>query len=508
VQPLETEFGRKRVIDQSSCNKDFSCLDGFCPALVTVHGAKLRKAEVKNQQDFPDLAWPSIPAIGAKPYGILVTGVGGTGVVTIGAILGMAAHLEGKGCGSIDMAGLAQKGGAVYSHVKIGARPEDIHAIRVAAGEADLVLGCDLVVSGTKKVLAAVRGDETGFVVNTAEIFPGDFTHNPDFSLHPERIKQAIREAAGKGVSFIDATGIATALLGNSIAANMFMLGYAWQKGLVPLDDTSLLHAIALNGEAVEMNQAAFLWGRREAANSSAVEAVAAPLRRSTSTQIQSRSLDELIERRAAFLTDYQDEAYAKRYLTLVKRVDETERARMPGRHDLAEAAARYYFKLLAIKDEYEVGRLYSDGSFAKQIAAAFEGEPRLEFHLAPPVLGRKNEKGEAVKSSVGPWIMPIFRFLAGLKGLRGTVFDIFGYTKERRVERKLIRHYEILIEEILANLSSGNHAIAVSLASIPEKIRGYGHVKTRHLKAAKAEEQGLLEQFRAGPAPVKLAAE
>jgi indolepyruvate ferredoxin oxidoreductase len=508
VQPLETEFGRKRVIDQSSCNKDFSCLDGFCPALVTVHDARPRKAEIKREQDFPDLARPLVPAIGGKPYGILVTGVGGTGVVTIGAILGMASHLEGKGCGSIDMAGLAQKGGAVYSHVKIGARPEDIHAIRVAAGEADLVLGCDLVVSGTKKVLAAVRRNETGFVVNTAEIFPGDFTHNPDFSLHPERIKQAIRETAGAGVSFLDATGIATALLGNSIAANMFMLGYAWQKGLVPLDDSSLLHAIALNGEAVPMNQAAFLWGRREAANSAAVEAVAAPLRRSTATQAQSRSLDELIDKRTAFLTAYQDEAYAKRYLNLVKHIDETERARMPGRHDLAEAAARYYFKLLAIKDEYEVARLYSDGSFAQQIAAAFEGKPRLEFHLAPPVLGRKNEKGEAVKSSFGPWVMPLFRFLAGLKELRGTIFDIFGYTKDRRIERKLIMDYEILIEDVLANLSPANHAIAVALASIPEKIRGYGHVKMQHLKAAKAEEQGLLEQFRAGPAPVKLAAE
>jgi len=508
VQPLETEFGRKRVIDQSSCNKDFSCLDGFCPALVTVHGARPRKAEIKQQQDFPGLPRPLVRAIGAKPCGILVTGVGGTGVVTIGAILGMAAHLEGKGCGSIDMAGLAQKGGAVYSHVKIGAKPGDIHAIRVAAGEADLVLGCDLVVSGTKKVLAAVRKDETGVVVNTAEIFPGDFTHDPDFSLHPEGIKRAIRQAAGEHVNFIDATGIATALLGNSIAANMFMLGYAWQKGLVPLDDASLLHAIALNGEAVEMNQAAFLWGRREAANSAAVEDIAAPLRRTTATQRKSRSLEELIERRVSFLTAYQDKAYAKRYLTYVKHVDEVERARVPGRHDLAEAAARYYFKLLAIKDEYEVARLYSDGSFAKQIGASFEGDPRLEFHLAPPFLGRKNAQGEAFKSSFGPWIMPAFRLLAALKGLRGTPFDVFSYPKERRIERKLIMDYEILIEEILANLSPDNHAIAVALASIPEKIRGYGHVKTKHLKAAKAEEQGLLEQFRTGPAPVKLAAE
>jgi indolepyruvate ferredoxin oxidoreductase len=508
VQPLETEFGRKRVIDQSNCNKDFSCLDGFCPALVTVHGARPKKASVNKRHDFEDVPRPLVPAIGAKPYGILVTGVGGTGVVTIAAILGMAAHLEGKGCGSIDMAGLAQKGGAVFSHVKIGARPQDIHAIRVAAGEADLILGCDLIVSATKKVLAAVRKNETGVVVNTAEIFPGEFTHNPDFSFHSERIKRAICEAAGQGVHFIDATGIATALLGNSIAANMFMLGYAWQKGLVPLDDSSLLRAIALNKEAVEMNQAAFLWGRREAVNSAAVEAIAAPLRKQTATQHLSRSLGELIERRTAYLTAYQNEAYAKRYLALVRRVEEVERTRVPGKQDLTEAAARYYFKLLAIKDEYEVARLYSDGSFAKQIAAAFEGEPQLEFHLAPPVLGRKNAQGEPVKSSFGSWVMPVFRLLASLKGLRGTPFDIFGYTKERRLERKLIGDYEILIEEILKNLTPDSHATAVVLASIPEKIRGFGHVKMRHFQAAKAEEQSLLQHFRAGPAQVKLAAE
>ncbi len=508
VQPLETEFGRKRIIDQSSCNKDYSCLEGFCPALVTVHGARPRKASVNFEHDFEELPRPEVPPIGAKPYGILVTGVGGTGVVTIAAILGMAAHLEAKGSGSIDMAGLAQKGGAVFSHVKIGAKPEDIHAIRVAAGEADLILGCDLVVSGTKRVLAAVRKDETGVVVNTAEIYPGEFTHHPDYSLHSKRIKRAIRETAGRRVHFVDATGTAAALLGNSIAANMFMLGYAWQKGLIPLEESSLLHAIELNGEAVKVNQAAFLWGRREAVNPAAVEAIALPLRKPSPTQQLSRSLEEVIERRVIFLTAYHDAAYANRYLALVKRVEEAERARVPGRHHLTEAAARYYFKLLAIKDEYEVARLYSDGTFAKELAAAFEGDLRLEFHLAPPILGRKNAQGELVKTSFGPWMMRAFRLLSKLKWLRGTPFDIFGYTKERRIERKLIAGYECMIEEILHSLAPENHALAVALASIPEKIRGYGHVKTRHLEAAKAEEQNLLEQFRAGPAPVKLAAE
>ncbi|HXW72017.1 MAG TPA: indolepyruvate ferredoxin oxidoreductase family protein [Methylocella sp.] len=508
VQPLETEFGRKRMIDQSSCNKDFSCLDGFCPALVAVYDAVPRKAALATGRDLPSLPQPVIPAIGNKPYGILITGVGGTGVVTIGAILGMAAHLEGKGCGSIDMAGLAQKGGAVYSHVKIGVRPEDIHAIRVAAGEADLVLGCDLVVSGTKRVLAAVRRNETGFIVNTAEIFPGDFTHNPDFSLNAKRIKNAVKESAGGRVSFIDATGIATALLGNSIAANMFMLGFAWQKGLVPLEDASILRAIELNGEAIEMNQAAFTWGRRQAADASQVEAIAEPLRRKSASGGISQSLGEMVQKRVAFLSAYQNRAYAQHYEELVRRAERYERASVPGSDELAKAVARAYFKLLAIKDEYEVARLYTDGTFAKEISAAFEGEPRLEFYLAPPAFARKNEKGEPRKYRFGPWVTPVFRALARLKVLRGTVFDIFGYLHERRVERLLINDYESLLEELIAHLAPCNHALAVALASLPEKIRGFGHVKMRNLESVKAEQQILLEQFRAAPAVMKLAAE
>jgi indolepyruvate ferredoxin oxidoreductase len=508
IQPVETEFGRKRWIDQSSCNKDFSCLDGFCPALVAVAGARPRTATPAEARDFPTLPRPTIPRIGMKPYGILVTGVGGTGVVTIGAILGMAAHLEGKGCGSIDMAGLAQKGGTVLSHVKIGARPEDVHAIRVAAGEADLVLGCDLVVSGTRKVLAAIRKDETGVVVNTAEIYPGNFTHDADYTLPTERIEQAIQKAAGAKVCFVDATGVATALLGNSIAANMFMLGYAWQKGFVPLEDSSILRAIELNHEATEMNRRAFLWGRREAVDSAAVEAIVAPLRRPIPGQDIARTLEERIARRVAFLRDYQNEAYASRYRHLVARIAEVETAKVPGRAELTDAVARYLFKLMAIKDEYEVARLYTDGSFARQLAASFEGDLKLTYYLAPPILGRKNASGEPIKSGFGGWVLPLFRLLAALKGLRGTAFDIFGYTKDRRLERKLLVDYEKLVAELGAKLRPDTHAVAVALASIPEKIRGFGHVKLRHVEAAKAEQQALLEQFRAEPPPVKLAAE
>ncbi len=511
IQPLETEFGRKRTIDQSSCNKDFSCLEGFCPSFVTVHGARPKKVEMRlriEDDGFPALPEPRLPSLTHRPYGILVTGVGGTGVVTIGALLGMAAHIEGKGSGSIDMAGLAQKGGAVYSHVKIAPRPEDIHAIRVAAGEADLILGCDLVVSGTRKVLAAVRHGETGVVVNTGEIYPGDFTRNADFTLPTERIKRAINEAAGDGAVFCDASGIATALLGNSIAGNMFMLGFAYQRGLVPLGEVALLKAIELNGEAVEMNKRAFLWGRLEAFASDRVEALVAPLRNPTAARHVSQTFDELVARREKFLEAYQNTSYAARYATIVRRVAAAETGKTPGRRELADAAARYLFKLMAVKDEYEVARLFADGSFAKQLAATFEGDLRLEFHLAPPIFGRKNAKGEPLKSAFGPWMMRVFKLLAMLKGLRGTRFDIFRHSQERAAERKLLADYEALIDEVLAKLDAENHALAVALLSLPEKIRGFGHVKLRHIAAAKAEEAELLAQFRAGPKAVKLAAE
>ncbi|MBV8565078.1 MAG: indolepyruvate ferredoxin oxidoreductase family protein [Methylobacteriaceae bacterium] len=518
VQPIETEFGRKRVIDQSSCNKDYSCLNGFCPSFVTVHGARPKKVGAAARTAARTrpagaaeflLPEPEKPVLGSTPYGIIVTGVGGTGVVTIGAILGMAAHLEGKGCGMIDMAGLAQKGGAVYSHVKLALAPGDIHAIRVAAGDADLILGCDLVVSGTKRVLAAVRKGETGVLVNTAEIYPGDFTRNADFSLPSERIKRAIRQAAGEGAHFVDASGIATALLGNSIAANMFMLGHAYQRGLVPLGAAAIRRAIELNGEAVEMNLSAFEWGRRMAADPQAVEAAVAPLKAPTAVHHLSQTLDEIVERRIRFLTAYQNQAYADRYKAAVGRVRAAETAKVPGSSSLTEAVARYLFKLMAYKDEYEVARLYTDGTFAAQVAAAFEGDLRFEFHLAPPILGRQDRHtGLPKKMRFGPWMMRAFGFLAKLKGLRGTPLDIFGYSEDRRLERRLISDYEALIDELSADLSPTNCAVAVALASIPEKIRGYGYVKRRQLAAAKAEEAELLAQYRAGTPAMKVAAE
>jgi indolepyruvate ferredoxin oxidoreductase len=512
VQPLDTEFGRKRRIDQSSCNKDFSCVEGFCPSFVTVHGAKIRKAEAlaSGGAPAPLPPEPELPSVERETWACIVTGVGGTGVVTIGAIIGMAAHLEGKGCGMIDMAGLAQKGGSVYSHVKVARSPEAINAIRVSAGQASLILGGDLVVSGTRKVLAAVKQGKTLFVANTAEVFGGEFTRNADFSLPVERLKRAILSAAGRDrVAFVDATGLATALFGNSIAANMFLLGFAQQKGGVPLGSAAIERAIALNGEAVAMNVEAFRWGRRAAHDLASVEALVAAARKPTGSRQLSETLQEMVDRRAGFLTDYQDASYAHRYRVAVARIQKAEMERTPGRSELTESVARYLFKLMAYKDEYEVARLYTDGNFRRQLEREFEGDIRLEFHLAPPFMGRKDAQGHPVKTTFGPWMLNAFALLAKLKRLRGTPLDPFGRTEERRTERRLIGEYEGLIDYVAARLNPANHTVAVALAGLPEKIRGYGHVKERHLAAAEKERAELLRQFDApAPSPLAVAAE
>jgi indolepyruvate ferredoxin oxidoreductase len=508
VQPLETEFGRKRTIDQSACNKDFSCLKGFCPSFVTVEGAKLRRGQgVELPADA--LPSPALPAID-KTFSMIVTGIGGTGIVTIGAILGMAAHLEGKGVGIIDMAGLAQKGGAVASHIRFANKPEDIHAIRVGARSADLVLGGDMVVAGGKKVLAAVKPGTTSMVINLAEVLPGEFTRNPEFSLPTERLKRTITGLAGAAhTHFVDASKLSTALLGQSLGANMFMLGYAYQLGTLPISAESIEKAIEMNGEAVAMNHAAFRWGRRAAIDLAAVEALARPAAVDPVRQV-SKSLDEMVARRVEFLTAYQNAAYAERYRRRVAAAKAAEATKAPGLSGFAEAVARYLFKLMAYKDEYEVARLYADPAFLTQVKNEVDGDNlRFTFHLAPPLLARRNKTtGEPRKMSFGPWMMKVFEVLAKLKVLRGTALDPFGYTAERRTERQLVRDYETLLDEAIAGLTPDNHHLAVGLAVIPEKIRGFGPVKMRHLKAAKADETALLEQFRAGAVTMLKAAE
>src|SRR5215510_7811943 len=512
VQPLETEWGRKRTIDQSSCNKDYSCLKGFCPSFVTVNGAKLKKGEaLAEPKDWLALPAPDVPLLN-HPYGIIVTGIGGTGIVTVGAIVGMAAHLEGKGVGIIDMAGLAQKGGAVSSHIRIANTPSDIHAIRVAAGGADLVLGGDIVVVGAKKVLGAMKTGITRVIVNTAEFLPGDFTRNADFSLPTERLKRAIIAHAGRErTQFVDAGRLATALLGNSMGANMFMLGYAYQSGALPLSAEAVERAIEMNGEAVAMNVAAFRYGRRAVVDPRGLEALIEPRPQEQNDSLRlSQSFADTVNRRVEFLSAYQNADYARRYRIWVEKARTVEAEKAPGHCGLAEAVARYLFKLMAYKDEYEVARLYSETSFLDRVRSTFDGDNlRFEFHLAPPLLARRNpETGEPKKMSFGPWMLKVFALLAKFRFLRGTAFDPFSYTAERKMERRLISDYEQLLKELLERLTPANHHVAVALAMIPEKIRGYGPVKQRNLAAAKAEETALREQFGAGTTTFLKAAE
>jgi indolepyruvate ferredoxin oxidoreductase len=495
VVPLETEFGRKRAIDQSTCNKDYSCVKGFCPSFITVEGGQLRKRKSVLQEALAALPEPALPAL-ERPYGIMVTGVGGTGVVTIGAILGMAAHLEGKGVAVLDMTGLAQKGGSVYSHIRIARKPEEIHAVRIAAGDARLVIGCDMIVAASDEAIAKMQAGFTHAVINSGVAPTGGFVRDPDLEVPANEMAEAIREACGpERADFVDGTALATALLGDSIATNLFMVGYAWQKGLVPLSQSSIQQAIDLNGAAVESNKKAFEWGRRAAVDVVAVQN--ASHSRADRNPV-SQSLDELIDRRRTFLEAYQNAAYAQRYTEFVGRVRQAESIHAGGRTELTEAVARYLFKLMAYKDEYEVARLHTGAGFLERVAEQFEGDYTVKLHLAPPLWAKPDPvTGEPRKRSFGPWMLGAMRVLAKLKGLRGTALDVFGYSEERRTERRLIEEYRATVGELVAGLEGGHYAMAVEIASIPEFIRGYGHVKARHLRDAKAREATLLEQWR-----------
>jgi len=512
VKPLETEFGRKRTIDQSSCNKDFSCLKGFCPSFVTVHGGELRRLEAKHRQlrsiaeHIAALPPPTAKPLG-EPYNILIAGIGGTGVITVGALLGMAAHIEGKGCSVLDFTGLAQKNGAVLSHVRLAPKPDDLHAVRVAAGGADLVLGCDMVVAASPTALARIEHGVTRCVVNSDYQPTAAFVMNPDVDFETAALTKAIKHAAGESCAdFVDATGIATALLGDSIAANLFLLGYAVQRGLVPLSAAAIDRAIELNGVAVEMNKHALAWGRLAAHDHARVEALVHPVPEDMPKA--PKGLAALVERRAAFLAQYQDAGYAAHYRDFVAGVERAERARLGHGTALAEAVAENLFKLMAYKDEYEVARLYTDGRFRKELRHQFAGKYRLQFHLAPPTFAKRDPvTGELQKRAFGPWVFTAFKLLARLKFLRGTALDPFGRTPERRMERRLIDEYRAIVTELNAGLTPANHNLAIEIARIPERIRGFGHVKERAIVVAKAREAALMAAFRA-PAPAAHAAE
>jgi indolepyruvate ferredoxin oxidoreductase len=480
IMPVETEFGRKRAIDQSACNKDYACAEGFCPSFVSVIGGRVKKGCGITAE--ANTAAPPTPTFAgtAQPYGILITGVGGTGVVTIGALIGMAAHIDGKGVTVLDMTGLAQKGGAVLSHVRICDDPEAIHAVRIATGEADAVIGGDVVVTASGDALSRMQSGRTRVAVNCAETPTAEFTHDPEWQFPLQKMQAAIRTAVGvEAAHFIDATERARALLGDAIAANLFLLGYAWQRGLVPVSFAAMDRAIELNGTAVAMNRAAFLWGRRAAHDPVSIEALEMP-----DAVPPAPTFEASLATRIEFLTAYQNAAYAERYRA---RVDAVRLAEVTfGNHQFTEAVMRNLFKLMAIKDEYEVARLYAEGDFLRAIGEKFEGDYQLQFHLAPPFLTRPDpQTGQVKKRTFGPWILTAFLWLAKARRWRGTRWDIFGRSAERRMERQLLADYERDIDRLLPRLAAVDIDDVMALATLPEKIRGFGHVKARNIEAA-----------------------
>jgi transketolase len=507
IEPVETELGRKRRINQSSCNKDYSCVKGYCPSFVSVLGGKVRKATGEGVAA-ADALFTSLPepstAECEEPWNVLMAGIGGTGVVTVGAILAVAAHLEGKGCSELDVTGLAQKNGAVSSHVRIARDPGVIFASRIGVGGADLVLGCDLVVATSFENLPRSRRGRSFSVMNRDVAPTADFARNSDLDLSSERMEAAVRAACGdEGARFVNASQLATVLLGDAIAANMILLGVAAQLGKLPVSLAALDRAIELNGRQVAMNRRAFAWGRLLAHDPAAVEKIVKPLLRGGAGAPLATTLDEIVAHRTALLTAYQSAKYAERYRALVARVAERERAAAPGSDALARAVARNYAKLLAYKDEYEVARLYTDGSFAAQVAREFEGDVRLQLHLSPQFLPAWLAPRDPETGHVRKWriptglIFPFFRALRPLKALRGTPFDPFGWLPHRRWERRLIAEYEATVAELLDGLTAENLPVAVELASLPEHVRGFDDVKERQHQAAEAKRLELLAAFR-----------
>jgi indolepyruvate ferredoxin oxidoreductase len=498
VEPLETEFGRKRAINQNSCNKDFSCVKGFCPSFVSVEGGQLKKpAKAKKGQlnALGEIPMPALPPAD-DAWGIVVGGVGGTGVITIGSLLGMAAHLEGKGVVTQDAGGLAQKGGATWSHIQIANTPEAIYTTKVDTAKADLIIGCDPIVAANKSTLAMMQPGRTFVALNTHATPTAAFVTQPDWQFPAGSCEASITAAVGiDGLGMFDAEQVAVKALGDSIYTNPLLLGYAWQAGRVPLSLDALMRAMELNGVQIDNNKAAFEWGRRCAHDLASVQAhLQVGAVASQVIEFAKRtSLGEMVSQRVNFLTDYQNAAYAAQYQSLV---DLVKAAEAPlGKTTLTEAVARYYFKLMAYKDEYEVARLHTDKAFLARIGAQFEGDFKLHHHLAPPLLSGKNDAGELKKSKFGPWVRVGFHVLAPMKFLRGTAFDIFGYTAERREERSLVREYRAAIEGLLPKLTADNRDAAVAFAKVPEHIRGYGHVKARHLESARKLWEAALQK-------------
>jgi indolepyruvate ferredoxin oxidoreductase len=510
VEPLETELGRQRAINQSTCNKDYSCVKGFCPSFVTVDGGKLRRRAPPDLADVGDLPDPaSLPTL-ERPYNIAVGGVGGTGVLTIGALLGMAAHIEGKASMILDMSGLAQKGGAVLSHVRLSEHTADVTCSRIVTGTADLVLAADEVVAASKETISLCEASRTTGIINSHVIPTADFILNRDFNFQSRKVNHVLETELRKDSSFFDFTKPAEVLLGDSIATNIMMMGYAYQKGLLPLSAGAIERAIEVNGVSIKMNTQAFRLGRLAAADPAKLNAMMKGQDDTVPVKtLDAMSLDEIIAHRSAFLTEYQNDKLAERYRALVTQV---RNAALDGGYGdaLPRAVAINYAKLLAYKDEYEVARLYTDGKFERQLRDQFEGDFKFNFNLAPPLLGGGVDAlGRPKKRAFGAWMMPVFRALAQMRGLRGTAFDIFGRSADRRLERDLIAGYEKDVASVLRLLSPVTIDTAVELLSLPESIRGFGPVKETAVQDAKARYAQLAADLvTPPPAPRQIAAE
>jgi len=500
VIPKETPFGRKRQIDQNSCNKDFSCVNGFCPSFITVEGGSRVTSNKAATSSFPEeeiaaLPLPETPSLDAT-YDLLVTGVGGTGVITVGALITIAAHLEGKGASELDFMGFAQKFGPVLSFIRIARDPAELNQVRIDKQQADALIGCDLVVSSSPKASSILRKGHTRVVLNTTEMSTADFVKFRDASLKVSERVDAIQNVVGKqNLSALAANQLADSLLGNTIYSNVLMVGYAWQSGLLPISLGAMLRAIELNDVEVEQNKKAFGWGRMAAANPQFVQQqIADP--QQTVTGIE--SLDQVIRRRAEFLVDYQHQALSDRFTGLVDRVRQAETAVGGGdKLPLTEAAARSYFKLLAYKDEYEVARLHTDTGFLENVRKEYGAKARLRFHLAPPSLsGGVNHRGRPPKREYGAWMIPVFRLLARFRKLRGTRLDLFGMSAERRLERALIGEFENNVEILLQHLSLHNIDLAVEVVTEYLEIRGYGPVKEEAAEKARARIESKLTGY------------
>jgi indolepyruvate ferredoxin oxidoreductase len=501
VQPVETEYGRKRKINQSACNKDFSCLKGFCPSFVTIEGGELRKTKAGNSFDdvLANIPQPQVMKID-RAYNIMVTGIGGTGVTTIGALLGIAAHMEGKFCRNLDAAGLAQKGGEVLSHVRISPVRDDLRTGHIIAGGADLLLACDMVSAVGKTSYETLNVERTSAVINTENTPVADFVINNDINLNHGQVSSALMGATRvDSQHFVSATSLAMTLLGDEIATNVLMLGFAWQKGLIPVGLKAIERAITLNGVAIEMNLRAFSYGRLAVHDPKKLAELLREIL-GDNTPVTNEGidrLDQMIAKRIGYLEDYQNTAYAQRYQHLLDRVIKVENEAMGAAESLSKAVAQSYHKVLAYKDEYEVARLYSNGDFIKELKAQFSGNYKIKLHMAPPILsGTDVATGRPQKRTFGPWMLTSLSLLARLKILRGTVFDVFGYHNDRREERALIKSFEADVEFVIQRLTTGNYELCAELLSLPLMIKGYGPVKAANIEKAKVSHNTIMTRL------------